>query len=171
MKKKNNFFISIIIVFLVIGFFIFLTFFLINKNNISESKPEVNFQIENLDINKIQHIKIAGKIFKVDLALTPEIQKQGLSGRSELKEDEGMLFVFDHIDQYSFWMKDMNFALDIIWIGEDLRVVYIKKSAEPESYPETFTPSQNARYVLEVLSQFSEKNNLKEGDRVEFLSP
>jgi uncharacterized membrane protein (UPF0127 family) len=67
-------------------------------------------------------------------------------------------------------MKNMNFPIDIIWIGEDLRVVYIKKDAKPESYPEAFTPNQDAKYVLEVFSSFSEKNNLKVGDRVEFLS-
>ena len=103
--------------------------------------------------------------------MTEEAQTQGLSGRNKLKEDEGMLFVFNHIGQYPFWMKDMNFAIDIIWLGEDLSVVFIKKNALPESYPETFTPSQNAKYVLEVSSQFLKKNNIKIGDKVEFLSP
>ena len=86
-----------------------------------------------------------------------------------LKENEGMLFVFNHADKYSFWMKDMNFPIDIVWIGEDMHVVYIKKNALPTSYPETFTPNQDAKYVLEVISSFSEKNNLKVGDKVEFL--
>ena len=119
--------------------------------------------------SEIHYVKIAGVTLKVDLALTPETQEQGLSGRSELKEDESMLFVFNHTDKYPFWMKDMNFPIDIIWIGEDLRVVYIKKDAKLESYPEVFAPDKDARYVLEVFSSFSEKNNLKEGDKVEFL--
>lgn len=157
--------------FLLIGFFLTLIFFLVTKNNIWTSNVQINSQVENLDVNNIKYIKIAGKILKVDLALTPQKQEQGLSGRNKLNEDEGMLFVFDHVDKYSFWMKDMNFPIDIIWIGEDLSVVYIKKNALPESYPETFTPNQNAKYILEVSSQFSEKNNLKEGDKVEFLSP
>jgi len=174
MKKKKDFFISLIIVFVVIGFFVFLTIFSLDKEKILELKPEVSSEAENLNINKIQYIKIADKILKVDIALTPEAQQRGLSGREKLKEDEGMLFIFDHMDKYSFWMKDMNFPLDIIWIaGEDLRdlrVVYIKKDAKPESYPETFSPAKNAKYVLEVNALFSEKNNLKEGDKVEFLS-
>ena len=81
-----------------------------------------------------------------------------------------MLFVFDKPGQYPFWMKDMNFAIDIIWIGEDLRVVYIKKDARPELYPETYTPTENAKYVLEVPAGFSEKNNLKVGDSASFLT-
>lgn len=171
MKKKNDFFISLVIVFLVVGFLIALTFFSLDKEKILELKPEVSSEAENLDINKIQYIKIADKILKIDLALTSETQQQGLSERNKLAEDEGMLFVFNHMDKYSFWMKDMNFALDIIWIGEDFRVVYIKKNALPESYPETFTPDKNAKYVLEVNASFSRENNLKVGDQVEFLSP
>lgn len=134
-------------------------------------------QKNSININNIKYIKIAGKILKVELALTPEEREQGLSGRDKLNEDEGMLFVFDHVDKYSFWMKDMNFPIDIIWISSDLKVVYIKKNATPESYlpagkagPETFIPTKEAKYVLEVFSLFSEKNNLKEGDKIEFLS-
>lgn len=153
MKNKNIFFVPILIVFFLVGFF------LIKDNS-----------VKNTEITKIQYIKIAGVTLKTELAYTPETQEKGLSGRKELKKDESMLFVFNHTDQYSFWMKDMNFPIDIIWIGEDLRVVYIKKDAKPESYPEAFTPNQDAKYVLEVFSSFSEKNNLKVGDRVEFLS-
>lgn len=151
----NIFFIWIlIIIFLIAGFYFI-------KNNFSN----------NLEINKIQYVKIAGKTLKVDLALTSEAKEKGLSGKEKLKEDESMLFVFNHTGQYSFWMKDMNFPIDIIWIDENFRVVYIKENAQPESYPEAFVSNKGARYVLEVFSSFSEKNNLKEGDKVEFLSP
>ena len=50
---------------------------------------------------------------KVELAITPEARAQGLSGRPSLSENEGVLFVFDKPDKYSFWMKNMNFPLDI----------------------------------------------------------
>jgi hypothetical protein len=63
----------------------------------------------------------------------------------------------------------MNFPIDMIWIDENLKVVYIQKSAEPSSYPNSFTPNTNARYVLEVVSGFSENNNLKIGDTIQFL--
>jgi uncharacterized membrane protein (UPF0127 family) len=106
---------------------------------------------------------------KVELALTKEEQAQGLSGRNELRETEGMLFIFPQSGKYNFWMKDMNFPIDMIWVGEDMKVIYIKKDARPESYPEMYGPAkgeQDAKYVLEVVSGFSEKNNLKEGDRI-----
>jgi len=59
-----------------------------------------------------------------------------------------------------------EFPIDIIWINEYGNVVYIKKDAKPELYPETYGPGPNdgeAKFVLEVVSGFSDKNNLKVG--------
>src|SRR3989344_8031069 len=63
--------------------------------------------VNNQNTRDIKIVKIAGENIKVDLAQTPDARAQGLSGRSMLKNDGGMLFVFDHSDKYSFWMKDM----------------------------------------------------------------
>ena len=79
-----------------------------------------------------------------------------------------MLFEFAEPDFYGFWMKDMNYPIDIIWLSDDFRVVFIKENASPASYPETFMPSAPARYVLETAAGFSEKNNLKIGDKASF---
>jgi uncharacterized membrane protein (UPF0127 family) len=119
----------------------------------------------------IKSVQIAGQDIKVELATTPDEQQKGLSGKTNLKENEGMIFVFKNLGNYSFCMKDMNFPIDMIWIGEDLKVIYIKKNALPESYPESFGPEisdKNTKYVLEVVSGFSDKNNLKVGDSVLF---
>lgn len=149
--NKNKIFFSILVVLLII-----LAIFFIWRRD-----PQVD---------DIQYVKIAGQKIKVDLALTSIEQGKGLSGKKELKKDTGMLFVFDHSDNYTFWMKDMNFPIDIIWFDENLNVVFVKKNATPESYPESFSPNQNSKYVLEVYSGFSENNNLKVGEKVEFLS-
>ncbi len=123
--------------------------------------------IEN--INYIKYVKIAGEDIKVELALTQEEKVQGLSNRAGLKENEGMLFVFDNPRKYYFWMKGMNFPIDIIWIKEDNRVIYIKKDAQIDSFLETYGIEENSKYVLEVVAGFSEKHNLKVGDIVEFI--
>ncbi len=137
-----------VIVFLIIGLFLI-------------KQPVKNFAPEN-----IKFVNIAGQNIQVDLALTPEIQAQGLSGRKSLEKNSGMLFIFNYPDKYAFWMKDMNFAIDIVWISEDMKVVYIKENALPSSYPETYEPEKPAKYILEVVSGFSQKNNLKIGDDV-----
>jgi uncharacterized membrane protein (UPF0127 family) len=151
MNKKNL--TSFIIVFIFIAL---MSFVLINQ-------PPKNFGPAD-----IKYVKIAGQDIKVDLALTVAEQEQGLSGRSGLAENSGMLFVFSKPGQYLFWMKDMNFPIDIIWLGEDMRVIYIKKDARPELYPETYGPNQNAKYVLEIASGFSEQYGLKAGDSALF---
>ena len=130
------------------------------------------------DVTKVPNFVINGVQINVEIALTPEARTQGLSGRASLGEKEGMLFVFDAPGKYGFWMKDMNFPIDIVWftpsegneagLAEDLRVVSIKKDARPESYPESFTPDEEAKYVLEVESGFADKYNIQVGDRVEF---
>ena len=112
----------------------------------------------------IKYVRIAEQDIKVELALSKEAQTRGLSGRDGLAEGEGMLFVYSRPGRYSFWMKDMKFPIDIIWIGEDMRVVYIKESAEPASYPDVFVSGADAKYILEVNAGFSEKNSLKVGD-------
>lgn len=155
MKNENNF------SFLLVALFFFLFFFLI-------SQPDKNFKLEN-----IKYVKIAGQNIRVDLALTPMERSRGLSGRQSLNDDAGMLFVFDYLGYYPFWMKEMNFSIDIIWLvpferGKYAKVVYIKKDARPEEYPATYCSDRTSQYVLEVLAGFADKNNLQIGDRVEF---
>jgi len=147
MNKKISF--LIVFIFFLLGFFII---FYPTKYSLPEN---------------IQYVKIAGKNIKVELALTTEDQMRGLSGRSGFKKDEGMLFIFP-VKASRFWMKDMNFPLDIIWINKDKKVIFIKKDARPESYPRTFGPDVGSRYVLEVVSGFADENNLNVGDMVKF---
>ena len=101
-----------------------------------------------------------------DIADTPEKRTQGLSGRKNLGSNQGMIFIFENPGVPGFWMKDMLFPIDMIWISESERIVSITKDARPESYPSVFYPKGEVKYVLEVPAGFSEKNNLKEGDRV-----
>ena len=113
-------------------------------------------------------VEIGGKIINVEIADTNAKRELGLSGHAPLADDQGMLFAFDKAGKYPFWMKDMLFPIDIIWISEDYKIVYIEKKAQPSSYPATFGGQVDARYVLEVNAGFSEKNNLKIGDQIKF---
>ena len=114
-------------------------------------------------------VLIGGKTYFVGIADTPDLQEKGLSGRRQLETNEGMLFVFDKPDKYGFWMKDMLFPIDIIWISDKYTVVYIEKSLLPNTYPQIFTPDIFSKYVLEVTAGEAEKLNIKIGDSVQFL--
>ena len=111
---------------------------------------------------------LAGETILVDIADTPELRERGLSGRESLPEERGMLFVFPEEGLHRFWMKDMRFSIDILWISPDQRIVHIEKSVAPETYPESFGPDESARYVLEVPAGYVETLGVHEGDRVRF---
>ncbi len=117
-------------------------------------------------------IKIGEAIVNVEIADTPDKRTLGLSGRTALLPNAGMLFVFDNEDYHTFWMKDMNFPLDLIWIGSDMKVMDVLKNATPDTYPKyAFKPDKPARYVVEVNAGWIERNKINLGDKIEFNQP
>jgi len=95
-------------------------------------------------------IEIEGKTFKLEIADEPEELTQGLSGREKLAQDYGLLFVFPKPGRHGFWMKDMKFPIDIIWLNENREVIGITKNLEPSSYPQVFYPPSEIKYALEI---------------------
>jgi len=116
----------------------------------------------------IKTVEIEGRVINVEVADDMLEQTRGLSGRTLLGEGNGMLFVYEDPEKQGFWMKDMNFSIDIIWIGEDSSVVWIEKSVSPDTYPKVFHPESPAKYVLEVPAGYSEKISIDIGDSVYF---
>ncbi len=111
---------------------------------------------------KLGEVEVYSKVSK-----TEKERKQGLSGTKQLKEGEGMLFIFPEEDKHSFWMKDMNYSIDVIWFDKENRVSFVEKDFNPESFPKVVTPLVSGKYVLEVPSGFFKSNNLKIGDKLE----
>jgi uncharacterized membrane protein (UPF0127 family) len=104
----------------------------------------------------------------VMVADTPAARTQGLSGRAPLSGNQGVFFVFDEADRYGFWMKDMRFAIDIIWLSDEGFVLEIDENVSPESYPKVFKPDVPARYVLEVRAGFVRENGIRPGSKISF---
>lgn len=117
-------------------------------------------------------LSINGHVFTYELAVTPQEHAQGLSGHKPLAETEGMLFVFDHKEQFKFWMKDMTFPLDIIWI-DDKKIIDISKNVPQPTNGQTqlpmYTPKNAANRVFEINAGLADKLGIKEGDTVEYL--
>lgn len=111
---------------------------------------------------------IGGEELFLEIADTEAVRTKGLSWHKPLAPNEGMLFVFPKDGFYGFWMKDMLFSIDMLWLDRDYRIVDVKERASPESYPEGFTPRVPARYVLELSAGFFELHGLKKGDKLEF---
>ncbi len=121
-----------------------------------------------LTLHPTQTISIAGTPLHIALATTDAEREQGLSGITSLAEDQGMLFVFPKDGIYSFWMKDMLFSIDMLWVSQDGRVVYIVPSSSPATYPHAFTPNTPARYVLEVPAGFATEHEIGVGSKLDF---
>jgi uncharacterized membrane protein (UPF0127 family) len=104
------------------------------------------------------------------LADTPQKKSKGLMFRQELEENWGMFFLFDKESKHSFWMKNTLIALDIIWIDDDFKVVYIKESFQPcqEDNCPSVVPNRKAKYVLEINAGIADKIGIEVGDRVDF---
>lgn len=110
--------------------------------------------------------------FNLILAKTDKDRMLGLSGRKNLATNTGMLFMFDKKDYYPFWMKDMKFPIDIIYIDNDKIVDIINNAPAPKdkniaSLP-VYKPKNAANYVLEINAGLSSKNKFSIGDKVKF---
>ncbi len=98
-----------------------------------------------------ERVTIGGAEFAVEVASTAYARMQGLSGRVALQEGHGMFFPFDPPERVGFWMKDMKFPIDIIWISGG-RVVGVEANASPDDAPSRtiYYPPQAVDAVLEV---------------------
>ncbi len=96
-------------------------------------------------------VHIGEQSWTVDVAKTLKDRQQGLMLRESLEEGMGMLFIFEEEDFHAFWMKSTLIPLDVIWIGEDEKVVDVQtlQPCKTEECP-NFRPAKKAKYVLEV---------------------
>lgn len=109
-----------------------------------------------------------GTQIEVSVADTPSGRTKGLSGTQSLRVGTGKLFIFDTPDTYGFWMKDMQYPLDIVWIDSSWKVVDITRNVLPETYPTIFLPPAPVQYVLEVNAGDTVTKSLEIGSSVTF---
>lgn len=123
---------------------------------------------EKLILNKKTIVIGESSIF-VEIVETEEERIKGLSGRKELLPNMGMFFIFDKMGKHMIWMKEMNFAIDVVWFNEFGEVIYIKENLSPDTYPESFGPDRNSKYILELPNGFIKDHGIKLGDTVDLL--
>ena len=111
-----------------------------------------------------------GEEIPVEVADTLKKRSLGLGKRTSLKKGWGMLFVFEKRKPHRFWMKDMQFPLDIIWL-DNHRIVHIIHNAKPansKGEPEVMTSPVPVNFVLEIAAGGAAKLRLKTGQRMKF---
>jgi uncharacterized protein len=116
-------------------------------------------------------IRIGQLVIPVELARSSTEMQKGLSGRESLPTNSGMLFIFPRLDFYHFWMPDMHFPIDIIWLDQNKKIIDISSNIpnnfDPKN-PVIYQPKQPAQYVLEVNAGFAQNHQINIGDLVVF---
>ena len=132
----------------------------------------LSFLDKKQEVNTQKTLKIDGITLNIGVANTDAERMQGLSCKNGLSENEGLLFVFDTEGYYGFWMKDMNFPIDIAWLDKDKKLIHIESNVSPDTYrespPKVFSPASPALYVLETSANFFQNHQIKIGDAAEF---
>lgn len=123
---------------------------------------------QNAPSDRFQVVHIGGRDVRAIIADTPALREKGLSGRSGLAPDEGMLFVFPADRKYGFWMKDMRFPIDILWLSSAGAILDMRTNVSPDGYLAVFEPRAPARFVLELPAGFADAYTVRVGDTVRF---
>lgn len=174
----KNFGFKYLMTYSLIGVFVFLAYgvayvvYQVNKPPVEDLVAKVDGSDMAIDDTwqsiypDTKKMTLGNSVVDVSVADSWPERIEGLSNTPYLPEHVVKLFVFDSPGLHSFWMKEMNYSIDIIWLNEDGEVVYIVESASPESYPAMFAPSKEALYVIETVEGFVKKSGLVEGSKV-----
>ncbi len=123
--------------------------------------------------NEIKEIQIGNKNYQLELVKTSEDLRKGLSKFENIKDNQGMLFVFDKPGRWSLWMKDMKFNIDIIFLNEKKEVVTLFRNVKFENHENVFQyrqylPDYDSKYVIEIKEGEINNNKIKIGDKINF---
>jgi len=105
-----------------------------------------------------------GREYHLEIVSTAESQQKGLGSRRNMASDRGMIFVFDPPATQCFWMKDMQFPLDIIWLNSAKQVTKVAANVSPSSYPEKYCSDNATKYVIEINAGEAKKADIAVGD-------
>lgn len=146
----------------VIGFFI--------VNNFITNEPKVEYYTftKEGELTFTDSLGILKAKIDLEIADTEYERQLGLMNRKEMKETEGMLFVFPRQDYQSFWMRNTLISLDIMFVNDQKKIVTIHKNTKILS--ETSYPSSAPSiYVVETLAGFADRHNIQVGDKIDWI--
>ena len=136
------------------------------------SEPPNNSNQQDHQISTFP-LQLAGHSFQVELADTPQLRRQGLSGRQELPADHGMLFVFPSPTIASMWMKDCRIPLDVLFFDQDKQIINfhtmpVPLPNQPDHALPVYSSDKPAKYALELPAGTAGRLGVEPGTAVTF---
>lgn len=107
-------------------------------------------------------------VVSLEYARSAEQQIKGFSDRASTPANHGLMFVFLKSGEQCFWMKDMKFPLDIIWINSNKQIVHMEQNLSPDTFPTNYCPKVDAQYVLEINAGEAQKLGLQNNQQLHF---
>ena len=132
-----------------------------------DTEPVFKKEGELIFISKVENDTLA--VIDIEIADNDQKTAQGLMYRSSMSENAGMLFFMDSERIQGFWMKNTYIPLDMIFVNSKKEIVTIHANTTPMKQSSYFS-TKPALYVVEVNAGFCHKNNIKEGDIIDFSS-
>ncbi len=164
---------------LLTSFLVFLCLYFFVSKDTREVKNKRTF-VELEDRERAQIVFYSNdrreddkKVLTVEVVNTPQSTTQGLSGRTEIGAD-GMFFIFPQKQVRYFWMKDMQFDIDIVWIADNKVVGITSAVPKPanqiqDNRLETYPSQQEINMVLELKANDASKYGISPGDVVQLV--
>lgn len=145
---------------------------IVEQELLADDLDEALSDLDELEGQQAQACFENGECVSLEIVDSPEERAVGLMNRTVLAPNWGMLFVFDQSGRHYFWMKNTLVALDMIWLDENQKIVGIRHAlpceAEPCPVYAPEDPDASAKFVVEVNSGFSEKNGVRQGQKIAF---
>ncbi len=160
---KKYLYFSIIFIVVIIS----MIFVVYKQKSAVINEQDGDVDTANIPGQQQKSIVINGQTIYVTIADTTEQRQQGLSGQKALCEKCGMLFIFDTADNYTFWMKDMNFDIDIVWIRDDV-VVDISERVSYKTPEKIVWTIESVDKVLELPAGGVDKFGIIVGNGVHY---
>lgn len=124
------------------------------------------FLVSSFFVHSNRSLTIGDAKYDLRVARTESEHRKGLGGTESLAADQGMLFVYKQPQKLCFWMKDMRYAIDIIWVDAAKNIAAIERNVDPTTHPKTFC--NDGSYVIELRAGEALRHNLKQGQRLSF---
>ena len=111
-------------------------------------------------------LRFGQQTYALNIVTSKVAQERGLGDRESIARDRGMLFVFDTAAVQCFWMKDMRFPIDIIWLNSAKKVTYVAANVAPDTYPQKFCGDASTKYVVELNAGEAMHAGIRVGQQV-----